>query len=60
MKFWQTYRYDFNANLKLAWPIILGQLGQVSVNIIDNLMVGQLGATALAAVSLGVSVFVVF
>lgn len=60
LKFWQTYRYDFNANLKLAWPIILGQLGQVSVNIIDNIMVGQLGAIALAAVSLGVSVFVVF
>ncbi|NNC83440.1 MAG: MATE family efflux transporter [Flavobacteriales bacterium] len=54
------YRTDFRANLRLAWPIILGQLGQISVNIIDNLMVGDLGAEALAAVSLGISIFVIF
>jgi MATE family multidrug resistance protein len=55
-----AYRNDFRANLRLAWPIILGQLGQISVNIIDNLMVGSLGAVALAAVSLGISVFMIF
>jgi MATE family multidrug resistance protein len=55
-----AYQSDFKANLKLAWPIILGQLGQVSVNIIDNLMVGRLGATALASVALAISIFVVF
>ena len=55
-----VYRSDFKANLSLAWPIILGQLGQMSVNIIDNLMVGQLGATALASVSLAIAIFVIF
>lgn len=60
MSILDTYRSDSKANLKLAWPIILGQLGQVSVNIIDNLMVGQLGATALASVALAISIFVIF
>ena len=39
---------------------MLGQMGQVMVNLADNLMVGQLGADALAAVSLANSIFVVF
>lgn len=60
MSILETYRSDFRANFRLALPIIAGQLGQVSVNIIDNLMVGSLGSTALASVSLGISVFVIF
>ncbi len=60
MSLLDTYRSDFKANLMLAWPIILGQLGQVSVNIIDNIMVGQLGATALASVSLAIAIFIIF
>ena len=55
----QSYREDFRLNFKLALPIMLGQLGQVSVNIADNLMVGRLGATALAAVSMSVAVLMV-
>ena len=53
------YREDFRLNFKLALPIMLGQLGQVSVNIADNLMVGRLGATALSAVSMSVAVLMV-
>ena len=37
-----------------------GQLGQVIVNVVDNLMVGRLGAADLAAVSLAVSMCIVF
>lgn len=37
-----------------------GQLGQIGVNVVDNLMVGRLGAASLAAVSLSVAIFVVF
>lgn len=42
----------------LALPIMLTQLGQVSVNIFDNIIVGKLiGADALASVSLANGVF---
>lgn len=43
---------------KLALPVMLTQLGQVSVNLFDNMMVGKiLGADALASASLANSVF---
>lgn len=44
--------------LKLALPVMLTQLGQVSVQLFDNIIVGNLlGAEALAAVSLGNALF---
>ena len=49
----QKYTQEFNYNLRLAYPIILGMLGHTLVGIVDNAMVGQLGTQELAAVSLG-------
>jgi MATE family multidrug resistance protein len=47
-----------NPFLKLALPVMLTQVGQVSVNLFDNIIVGKLlGAQALASVSLGNAVF---
>lgn len=44
--------------LTLAFPVMLTQVGQVSVNLFDNIIVGKLlGADALASVSLGNAVF---
>lgn len=43
----------------LAAPLILAQLAQVSMTLIDTLMVGRLGNEALAAIALGSSVFMV-
>jgi len=44
--------------LTLALPVMLTQVGQVSVNLFDNIIVGKLlGAEALASVSLGNAVF---
>lgn len=37
----------------MAYPVILGMLGHTVVQLIDNVMVGQLGPAELAAVSLG-------
>ena len=37
-----------------------GQLGQIFVNLADNLMVGRLGAASLAAVSLANAIFICF
>ena len=47
------YTKEFNYNLKLATPVILGMLGHTFVGFVDNVMVGQLGTAELAAVSLG-------
>ncbi|OYW80936.1 MAG: MATE family efflux transporter, partial [Sphingobacteriia bacterium 32-37-4] len=49
----QDYTKEFSYNLKLAYPIILGMVGHTVVGIVDNIMVGKLGPTELAAVSLG-------
>jgi MATE family multidrug resistance protein len=47
------YTKEFNYNLKLASPVMLGMLGHTFVSFVDNIMVGQLGSAELAAVSLG-------
>ena len=48
-----SYTREFRKNLSIAYPVMLGQLGHVLVGLADNVMVGQLGAAPLAAVSLG-------
>lgn len=53
------YTSEFKKNLQIAYPVMLGQLGHVLVGLADNLMVGKLGAVALAATSLaGAFVFI--
>ena len=47
------YTKEFRYNLNLSYPVILGLLGHTIVQLVDNIMVGQLGTTELAAVSLG-------
>ncbi|SEH84488.1 multidrug resistance protein, MATE family [Paenimyroides aquimaris] len=48
----KKYTQEFNYNFKLAYPIILAMLGHTIVGIVDNIMVGKIGATELAAASL--------
>ncbi|WP_281671389.1 MATE family efflux transporter [Rikenella microfusus] len=46
------YRSYYGANLRLAVPVIISQVGQYSVQIVDTVMVGHLGeAVPLAAIS---------
>ena len=47
------YTQEFSYNIKLAYPVVLGLLGHTLLGIVDNFMVGNLGSTELAAVSLG-------
>ena len=47
----------YKRNLKLAFPIILGQFGQVTVSLVDTLMVGRLGTRELASVAFANSIF---
>lgn len=49
----------YRRNLNLAFPVILAQMGQVTVNLADNMMVGHVGTTQLAAASFALSVFIV-
>lgn len=43
--------------LTLALPLILAQLAQVSMGLVDTLMVGRLGGEALAGIALGGNLF---
>mgnify|MGYP001319055834 FL=1 len=38
---------------KLAYPVIIGQLGIIMMGVVDSIMVGRLGSVPLAAASLG-------
>ena len=53
MKFLSPYTREFGYNLRLSGPVITGLLGHTVVQLVDNIMVGQLGTAELAAVSLG-------
>ena len=51
-----TYKRQYKANLKLALPVVMTQLGQILVQVADNVMVGRYGGddpTPLAAVKHG-------
>lgn len=50
--FSQQYRSHYRANWNLAYPIVLSQFGHLAVLVADNLMVGRLGSSCLAASSL--------
>lgn len=54
-----TVKEHFTVTFNLAFPVVLSQLGQVSVGVADSMMVGRLGAVPLAAASLGNSIFFV-
>ncbi|MEO1655232.1 MAG: MATE family efflux transporter, partial [Bacteroidota bacterium] len=48
---------DLSDTLELSYPIIVGQLGLVAMGLTDNLMVGGLGASALAAAGIANAIF---
>lgn len=48
-----AYTNEFSYNFKIAYPVILGMLGHTLVGLVDNIMVGKIGTTELAAVALG-------
>ncbi len=57
------YKEYYSATLKLAFPIVISQLGHIFVQFADNVMVGQYGGDdplPLAAVSFGVMMSFLF
>jgi MATE family multidrug resistance protein len=47
-----SYRNDIAQSFKLAYPVMLSQLGHVMMGVADNVMVGHIGAKQLAAAGL--------
>ncbi len=56
----KNYRDQYRQTIRLATPVVLSQLGQVVVQMADNVMVGHLGAVPLAGVSFAGAVFFFF
>ena len=49
----------YKRNLNLAIPVVLSQIGQVTVQLVDNMMVGHVGTVELAASAFANNVFVI-
>jgi MATE family multidrug resistance protein len=58
--YWLRYRSLYKENLQLALPVVMSQLGHITVAVADNVMVGRVGTIPLAAAALANSVFVIF
>lgn len=52
----KNYLPYYKSSLRLAVPVIISQVGQLTVQLVDTGMVGRLGATQLAAVSFANSI----
>ena len=57
---WIGDRQFYRTALAVGVPLMFQQLITSSVNLVDNLMIGSLGATAIASVGLANKVFFVF
>jgi MATE family multidrug resistance protein len=57
-----TFRAELRPTLRLALPLVLAEIGWMSMVIVDTMMVGRLpnSADSIAAVSIASSLFVVF
>ena len=55
-----SMRGELRAMLRLAWPVILAELGWVLMGIVDTIVVGGLGPAAIAAVGIGSTIFFAF
>lgn len=49
----KNIKEEISKTFKLAYPVMIGQLGIIMMGVVDSMMVGQLGPVPLAAASLG-------
>lgn len=56
----QEIGHEVRAMLRLAIPVVLDQLGMMSMGFVDTIMVGRLGPEALGAVGIGASIYFAF
>lgn len=55
-----SVRAELRDTLKLAAPIVLNQVGHMSMGMVDTLVAGRIGTTALAGLGLGANFFWTF
>ena len=48
---------EFRATLTLGWPLVLTNLAQIALTTTDVIVLGRVGASALAAGTLGVNLY---
>ncbi len=53
----QAYLPHYTPIIKLGLPVVLAQLGQITVGLVDNMMIGHLGTHELAAASFANTIF---
>jgi MATE family multidrug resistance protein len=49
---------ELGTTLRLAWPVVLAELGWISMGIVDTVMVRGLGPAAIGAVGTGSTIFI--
>ncbi len=54
-----TWRQHALGNFRVAYPVVISQLGHIAVNVADSVIVGRLGELPLAGVALATSIAVV-
>jgi MATE family multidrug resistance protein len=54
----QTIKEHIKNTAQLSYPVIIGQAGIIMMGVVDNLLVGGLGAPALAAASIANGLFI--
>ena len=55
-----SLRAELRDTVQLAGPIVLNQVGHMSMGIVDTLVAGRIGTTAVAGLGLGVNCFWTF
>ena len=51
-------KLEFKETIRLALPVMIGQVGHMMMGVVDNVMVGQVGAAPLAAAAIGHGLFI--
>ncbi len=51
-------KLEFKATIRLALPVMIGQVGHMMMGVVDSIMVGQVGAAPLAAAAIGHGLFI--
>ncbi|MCU4155582.1 MATE family efflux transporter [Carboxylicivirga sp. A043] len=56
-RYWRLFRPHYAETRRLALPVIIAQVGQITVGMVDNMMIGHLGKTELAAAAFANTLF---
>lgn len=53
-----TLKQHFRKNIVLAYPVVIGQLGHIMVNVSDSMMVGRVGIIPLAGATFASTIYI--